>query len=266
MKIGIFDSGLGGLFIAKHIMAALPQYDYVYLADTAHLPYGTRSQAQIYELTRRAVKYLFEKHNCVLVILACNTASSQALRKLQREYLPRHFSGRRILGVIIPSVEDSLRRGAKRVGILATPATVASRTFIKEFHLAAPRTRVFQQAAPLLVPMIERGELPLIKPVLKSYLAPLLARKIDTVVLGCTHYGILKFKVRALVGPRLKIISQAEVVPEKLVDYLKRHPEMETRLSRHRKKVFLVTSLSKDFASPAREWFGKKIALRRVQY
>lgn len=277
MKIGIFDSGLGGLFVAKEIIRKLPRYDYSYLGDTAHLPYGTRSQKEIYDLTARAVTYLF-KQNCAVVILACNTASSQALRKLQREFLPKHFPGRRILGVIIPSAEAAVgqsaedqraapqRRRPQRIGIMATPATVASKTYVKEIRSLAPRAQVYQQAAPLLVPMIESKGWRGIDPALKSYLKPLLARKIATLILGCTHYGILKPKVRRLVGPKVKIISQNDVVAEKFAIYLQRHPEIAKRLSKNSKRTFSVTMLNKNFARAAKIWFGKPVPLRLVKY
>src|SRR5437016_1812863 len=123
MKIGVFDSGVGGLIILKSIVQRLPEYDYVYLGDTKHVPYGPRSQDEIYRLTRRAVEFLFE-NDCQLIIIACNTSSSRALRKLQRQYLPKHYPDRRILGVIVPTIETAARHN--RIGLIATKATVSS--------------------------------------------------------------------------------------------------------------------------------------------
>lgn len=131
MKIGIFDSGLGGLFVLRSIQRVLPQYDYVYLGDTKRVPYGGRSQETIYRFTKQAVEYLFRR-GCIVIILACNTASARALRKLQREYLPKYYPNRRVLGVIIPTVEAALKHSSKTVGVLATESTVESGAYIRE--------------------------------------------------------------------------------------------------------------------------------------
>ncbi len=269
MKIGIFDSGLGGLFVTKEIIKKMPNYDYIYLGDTANLPYGTRSQKQIYELTKKSVSYLFNQ-GCAIVILACNTASSQALRKLQRVFLPRYFPDRAILGVIIPSAEAALGGSASwdkkpRVGIIATPATVKSKTYVKEIKLLSPKAKVYQQATPLLVPMIESSGSKETQPALKAYLRGLLSKKIDTIILGCTHYGILKSQVRGIVGPKIKIISQNEVVPGKLKDYLQRHREITVRLTKKRRAKFLVTKLNKDSIRVGRAAFGKPIKISYVR-
>jgi glutamate racemase len=265
MKIGIFDSGLGGLFVAKGIMRRLPQYDYIYLGDTAHLPYGTRSQQEIYRLTCRGLAYLFD-HGCVVVILACNTASSRALRRVQREFLPRCYPDRRVLGMIIPSVEAVLEHGGRRVGVLATPATVSSKTFVKQFKLADKRIAVYQESAPLLVPMIEYNATKWTGPIVASYLAPLLQKNIDAIVLGCTHYCILKPQVRRAVGSGVAIVSQADLIPAKTALYLRNHPRLERRLSRGRNRTFLVTRLTPAFRKTAGQWFGRPIALKQISY
>lgn len=265
MKIGIFDSGLGGLFVAKGIMARLPRYDYMYLGDTKNVPYGTRSQEEIYLLTRKALAYLFN-HGCVLVILACNTASSRALRKIQREFLPKYYPDRRVLGMIIPSVEIVLQHGGHRVGVLATPATVGSKIFVKEFGLADKRVTVFQQAAPLLVPLIENHGTKWTGPIVTSYLASLLRKKIDTIILGCTHYCILKTQVRRAVGRHVSIISQADIIPAKTAQYLRNHPELERRLGQNARRTFLVTRFTHSFSQTARQWFGRPVKLKQVLY
>jgi glutamate racemase len=157
-KIGVFDSGLGGLYIGRAIRAALPAYDYVYLGDTLHVPYGRRSDAVIYYLCTRAMTYQFER-GCDLVIMACNTASASALRRLQQEWLPAHAPDKRILGVVVPTLETALDHGTTRIGLLATQRTVASRIYEAELQKINPAVKLFAQAAPLLVPLIEdRGE------------------------------------------------------------------------------------------------------------
>lgn len=248
--IGIFDSGFGGLTILKGILKKLPQYDYIYLGDNARVPYGSRSSEITYEFTKQAVNYLMKK-DCVLIILACNTASALALRRLQREWLPKNFPKNRILGVIRPAVEkatEDLKNNIK-IGILATESTVKSRAFTGEIKKisASWRTKikVFEQSAPLLVPIIEAGEhnwkgTDLI---LKKYLKPLLREKIDVLILGCTHYPIVKNKIKKI-AKNIKIISEDELIPDKLADYLGRHPEIEKRLSKKHKRTYLTTDLN----------------------
>ncbi|MDD5606226.1 MAG: glutamate racemase [Patescibacteria group bacterium] len=263
MKIGVFDSGLGGLLLLRAMVKKLPAYDYVYLGDTKRVPYGNRSQDTIYEFLEEAVEYLF-KQNCQLIIVACNTASAQALRKIQKNYLPKHYPDRRVLGVIIPTAEAAVASGAKNTGVLATAGTVNSGAFVRELKKLDKKIQVWQEAAPLLVPLVEQGELKWAEPIVKGYLKPLLKHKIDSLILGCTHYPRLKSMIRKLVGKGVKVISQDEVVPAKLADYLKRHPEIEKKLSKGRGRKLLVTDITPEAEKLARNWFRKGAVLRRV--
>lgn len=265
MKIGIFDSGLGGLFILKSIIKKLPNYDFLYLGDTQRTPYGNRSPDVVYQFTKEAVDYLFKK-GCFLIILACNTASSLALRKIQREYLPKKYPKRRVLGVIIPTIEEAIKRKVKRIGVLATQSTVASEVFKKEIKKNNPQIKVFQKPAPLLVPLIENNGLKWATPILKNYLKPLIRKKVEIVILGCTHYPLLKNKIRKLVGSNVKALSQDEIIPQKLLDYFKRHPEIEEKLTKKGKKFFEVTDLTIYFQKTAQKWFGENILLKKVSY
>jgi glutamate racemase len=267
MQIGIFDSGLGGLLILKNIIKRLPRYDFLYLGDTKRVPYGNRSQETIYQFTKKAVDYLFSK-NCRLIILACNTASAQALRKIQKEYLLKNYPSRRVLGVIIPTIEATMElKNIKKVGVLATPSTVASQTFIKEFNKSVSgrnKIKVFQQSSPLLVPLVENNGLKWADPILKEYLKPLLAKKVEAIILGCTHYPVLKNKIRQIVGKKIAVISQDEIIPAKLLDYLERHSQIETKLGKNSKKVIAVTDITDSFRATAKKWFGRSATLRLV--
>jgi glutamate racemase len=263
-KIGIFDSGLGGLIIAKAIFKTLPQYDYVYLGDTKHVPYGNRSQGAVYEFTRQAMEFLL-KQNCSLIIIACNTASAMALRRLQQEYLPAHYPQRRILGVIIPTAEEIGRR-PKRIGVLATTSTVKSHAYKKEVNKINRAVKIVEQAAPLLVPMIENNALESADAILKSYIQPMVKAKVDDILLGCTHYPILKNRIKKIVGKKIKIISQEEIIPKKLKDYLQRHPEIEKRLSKKRSRIFEITDKNTNFDAVANTLFGKKLKFKLVSY
>ncbi len=267
MRIGIFDSGIGGLVIARAIVKRLPQYDYVYLGDTQRVPYGNRSQETIYKFTREAVDYLFRTQNCALIIVACNTASTVALRRLQHEYLPKHFPKRRILGVIRPTAEAVTKYAGRRIGILATATTVASKAYIREIKKQKLKAvHVYQQAAPLLVPLLEQNAQRWLKPIASEYIRPLLRHKIDTLVLGCTHYPLVKKLIRATVGSKIKVLAQDEIIPAKLADYLLRHTEIAGVLSRRRTRQLLVTDVTYTVRKLARRWFGVSAQLKLVRY
>ncbi len=258
MKLGIFDSGLGGLFMAKAIKQSLPKLDFIYLGDTQRVPYGSRSQKTIHVFLKQAVDFLFEK-DCQLIIVACNSASATALRKIQQEYLPKKYPNRRVLGVIIPTAESAIN--SKQVGILGTEATINSKAYDRELKKLNPHVKIVSQSAPLLVPLIENGKLSLVEPPLKDYLKPLLG-KTDTIILGCTHYGIIKSAVKKIAGPKVKIISQTEIVPKKLKEYLSRHPDIHKKLSKRRAMQFYVTDLTPNFKKLANRWFGKQVKLQ----
>jgi len=250
MKIGIFDSGVGGLIVARAIIKALPQYDYVYLGDTKRVPYGPRSAKIVQDFTREALNYLFEKENCGLVILACNTASARALRKMQKE-----FPDKKILGVLIPAAEVAAE--CKKIGVIGTAGTVASNSFSREIKKINKLAKIFQNPAPMLVPLAEAGENKSAPEFIKKYLQPFENKNIEALVLGCTHYPIFKKEIKRQLGKDVKIISQDEIVPKKLKDYLFRHPEIEKKLSKNRKIKILVTDKTETIEKLTRDWFGK---------
>lgn len=265
MKIGVFDSGLGGLVVTHGLIQALPQYDYMYLGDTARVPYGGRSQEVIYEFTKQAVEYLF-KQDCQLVILACNTASAEALRKIQQDYVPNNYPDRKVLGVLIPAAEEvAYQTQNKKVGILATQATVSSGAYISEIHKIDPEIEIFQQASPLLVPLIENNALKYAGPILDDYLAPLLDAHIDTLVLGCTHYPLLKQQIQEKVDDEIKIISQSDIMPKKLEDYLERHPEIANLLTKNNDHQFSVTDLAPSTREIASYLFNDDLSITKIE-
>lgn len=262
MKIGVFDSGLGGLTILRSFVRSMPEFDYIYLGDTARVPYGNRSRDAIYQFVREAVDYLFDQ-DCRLVILACNTASAEALRKIQREYLPRRYPDRRVLGVIIPTAEEVAGKAVRRVGILATHGTVSAGTYVRELKKIDPHIAVYQQAAPLLVPLIENDAKHFAAPILESYLRPLMRRRVDAIVLGCTHYPMLKREIRAMA--KVPVISQDELIARKLKNYLNRHPEIARTLSKKGTATLFVTDLTDAAQKQTRRWFGKATPLKKIR-
>lgn len=265
--IGVFDSGFGGLEILHEVVRELPEYDYIYLGDTARVPYGSRSQEIVYGFTKQAVDFLFKK-GCQLIVFACNTASGQALRRIQQEYLTKHYPQRRVLGVLIPASEAAVDQTKnRRIGVIATEGTVFSGAFERELKKLDSKVRVFQKACPLLVPIVEEGEQEskITDLAIRNYLQPLLKRNIDTLILGCTHYGILKGKIKKVVGPNVKVIVEGKIVAEKLKDYLQRHPEIEQKLGKNSKIRFLTTDLSEKFKILGSQFFGKPIKPEKVK-
>ena len=198
--IGIFDSGYGGLTVLKEIVDKLPQYDYIYLGDNARAPYGSRSFETVYQYTLECVQWFF-KQGCSLVILACNTASAKALRTIQQNDLPKIDSTKRVLGVIRPTTEIIGNFSeTKHVGILGTTGTVLSDSYPMEIAKFFPDVKVYQEACPIWVPLIETNE-HLSKGAdhfVKKHLDHLMhqSEKIDVLLLACTHYPLLINKIK----------------------------------------------------------------------
>ncbi len=241
--IGVFDSGLGGLTILKEFLAQLSGYNYIYLGDSARAPYGNKSQEVIYNYTSEAVDFLF-KRNCELIIIACNTASAKALRKIQQEWLPKHAPAKRVLGVVIPVAEEAVKTSRyNRIGIIGTRATIESKTHEQELNKLKKDLEIYTQACPLLVPLVEEGWAgkPETNMILKKYLRPLKAKKIDTLILGCTHYPFLYKDIVRIMGKNCQVLDAPKIIADKLADYLKRHPEIEEKLSKKQKKFFYTT-------------------------
>ncbi|HEY3131998.1 MAG TPA: glutamate racemase [Acidobacteriota bacterium] len=269
MKIGIFDSGLGGLTIFKSIHERLPVYDYIYLGDNARTPYGNRSFEAIYKFTTESVQFLFSQ-DCYLIIIACNTASAKALRNIQQKILPVTYPTRRVLGVIRPSVEELGRyTQTKTVALWATEGTVKSMSFEIELKKLAPEILLIQQACPLLVPLVEAGEFDGVgaRHFVEKYWRATKARsaQIDTLLLACTHYPLLLPVIKASLPDSVKILVQGDFVTPSLQDYLHRHPEIDEKLTRHGTTKFLTTDQSEGFDRLAQVFLGYCVKSERVE-
>lgn len=285
--IGVFDSGFGGLTILKSLLERLPRYDTLYLGDSARSPYGGRSMEVVTRFTREAVQWLFGQ-GCQLVVLACNTASAKALRNIQQLDLPARWPERRVLGVIRPSVEalvglppatppelrrPDLRGGA--VAVLATQGTVDSQSYVLEAAKLAPGLKLVQQACPLWVPLIEAGELegPGTEHFVRLYLDRLLAGREGAerprrILLGCTHYPLLHPLIRAAVPSDIEVIAQGGIVAERLADWLRRHPEMDSRLAQRGPqgtRRYATTDDAAWFAEHGRRILGHAIEVETVE-
>jgi len=244
--IALFDSGFGGLTVLKPLIDKLPQYDYLYLGDNARTPYGTRSQETVIRYSEQAVEHLWDQ-GAELIITACNTVSALALRHLQQKY-----TDRKILGVVRPLAEEAAK--SNRVGVVGTRGTISSNSYNEELAKLNPEAKVYSQACPLLVPFIEEGwhNKPEALKILKTYLRPLKSNNIETLILGCTHYPLMHKYFAKYMGKNVHVPEPGKIVADSLADYLKRHPEIETQLSRSGRRDYSTTDCIdnfKDFAN-----------------
>jgi glutamate racemase len=266
--IGVFDSGYGGLTILKEFVRKLPQYDFVYLGDSARNPYGGRSFETVHAYTLEAVKKLFAMGSH-LVIIACNTASAKALRTIQQNDLPGIDPARRVLGVIRPTVEmlGSVTR-TKHVGILGTVGTVSSQSYPLEIRKLFGDFTVVQEACPMWVPLVENNEIgtPGAEYFVSKNIERLMAAdpEIDAIILGCTHYPLLIDAIRKFTPPGVSIILQNDIVADSLIDYLSRHPEMDGRCSRNGIVRFYTTDSPEHFDSLGTIFFQDSVRSEKI--
>ena len=265
MAVGVFDSGLGGLTVLDAVVRRLPNVPFVYYGDNAHTPYGVRTADDIYDLTTRGVERLWAA-GCDLVILACNTASAAALRRMQESWIP---PDKRVLGVFVPLIEALTERhwgdnspprevAVKHVALFATPATVSSRAFQRELAFQAIGVDVEAQPCGGLVDAIEDGDEILAEALVRSHVEALQRRmpKPEAAILGCTHYPLMETAFQQALGPEVKVYSQANIVAESLADYLGRRPEM---IGPGRDSSFLTTGDPARVSSKATQFLRRKI-------
>lgn len=263
-SIGVFDSGYGGLTILRQIRQYLPEYDYIYLGDNARAPYGPRSFEVIYDYTLQAVDALF-KHGCRLVILACNTASAKALRTIQEKDLPRWDDGRRVLGVIRPTVEaigDITR--TRHVGLLATPGTVGSNSYDLELQKLYGDISLTSVACPMWVALVEYGEFdsPGADYFIRKRIETILRKdpEVDTLILGCTHFPLLMEKITKYTPAGVRLVSQGEYVAKSLVNYLDKHESIRTSCTTGGSCRFLTTESVETFRRTASIFLHQEIS------
>ena len=266
--IGVFDSGYGGLTVLKEIVQQLPAYDYTYMGDNARAPYGPRSFDTVYHYTLECVEWFF-KQGCELVILACNTASAKALRTIQQNDLPRIDPEKRVLGVIRPTTEiigNFSKTGD--LGILGTTGTVQSDSYPIEIAKFFPACKVYQEACPMWVPLVENNEYD--KPgadyFIQQHFSQLLKKSpaIDTILLACTHYPLLIQKIRQHIPAEIAVVSQGEIVATSLVQYLERHPGLAQKISKNGQLSFFTTDSTSDFDNHASIFFGRPVASKHL--
>jgi len=266
--IGVFDSGFGGLTILREIRRVLPQYDYLFVGDNARAPYGTRSRELVYEFTLQAVKHLFSQ-GCHLVILACNTASAEALRTIQQQDLPSLAPERRVLGVVRPTVEyiGSVTQTG-HIGVFGTPGTINSRSYNIEIETMYPDFKVHGHACPMWVPLVENRESNddgadfFVKKDINQLMSD--CPDIDSIILGCTHYPLLIDKINRYKPDQVTIIQQGPIVADSLADYLHRHPEIECHCSRGGSCQYFTTEDPDHFSPLASVFVNEPVEAQRI--
>ncbi len=258
--IGIFDSGIGGLTVVREILEKLPRYRIVYFGDTARSPYGTKSQKTIIDYSIEDTEFLLSQ-GAKIIIVACNSASSVAFETLRQRFAIPIFE------VIRPAVEKTLRlTQKKRVGVIGTRATIGSGIYERLLKEAQPGIEVFSQACPLLVPLVEEGWLkrPETKQIVRKYLFSLKMKQLDTLVLGCTHYPLLKYIIQVKMGKRVRVIDSSQEVALWVKEYLEQNPsvaESLTPIDRSEGHRFFVSDLTPNFEQIARNFLGRPITL-----
>ena len=252
MKIGIFDSGLGGLVISKSFKELMPEYDYVYYGDTKNLPYGDKDSTQILHYTIDAVKFLISQ-KCGLIIIACNTATAIALRYIQQRFIPSYAPDVKVLGVVIPTVEEAIQSNTHHIGVLATEATINSHIYKAELQKINPEIKITEIAAPKLVPAIEGDNFDKAKKDIINYFNQF--NDVDSLILGCTHHPLLKTVLRQNIPGKIHVISQDELMGKKLKDYLQRHIDIDICLSRNSELKVWVSSINSHYSKVANRLF-----------
>jgi glutamate racemase len=280
--IGVFDSGYGGLTILHGLIKALPQYSYIYLGDNARAPYGQRPQAEIIEFTWHGVKYLLDQ-GAPLVILACNTASAVALRPIQQQFLPQYDPERRVLGIVVPTIEQitgipwqgqvtPIDQKPLTIGLVATDQTVASGAYEHEIKKRNPAVTLVQQPASELVTLIERGaSQEELKESVQRHIRALFdkAEKMEpplsAVVLGCTHFEIIADLFQQSLPARVRLYEQPTIVADSLKKYLQKHTGLEQRLTCGSEKQFLTTGDESIVSQHSQQFFGRKISFANIR-
>jgi glutamate racemase len=259
--IGVFDSGLGGLTVVKELIKHLPDYKIIYFGDTARTPYGTKSPETVIRYSIEDTKFLLKK-GAELIVVACHTVSSTAMDVLKKE-----FPGVPFFEVVTPSLKKALSiTKNKKIGLIGTRTTVESGIYERLFKEIDPEIKLYSQPAPLLVPLIEEGWLkkPETRRIVKKYLIPLKMRDIDTLILACTHYPLIKKVIQEKAGKRRKLVDPSEEVALEVKKFIEEHPEFARNLTPDGEPEIYVSDITPNFERIASMFLGKKIRLQKV--
>lgn len=260
--IGIFDSGVGGLTVVREMLKQLPEYQLIYFGDTARNPYGTKSKETVVKYALEDTNFLLSR-GAKLIIVACNTASS-----LAREELKKNFPNVPIFEVVRPAVKRAVAvTKKKRIGVIGTYATIGSGIYDRLIKESNPAIQVFTEACPLFVPLVEEGwfDKPETKRIARKYLYPLRLKQIDTLILACTHYPLLKPIIQSKIGRRVKLVDSAEEVVGEVKKFLEDNSGVEKSLVKGSEHKFYVSDLTPRFTSIAEKWLGRKIKAEKAE-
>ncbi len=255
--IGIFDSGIGGLTVVNALTSQLPGYDYTYFGDTARTPYGTKSHKTVINYSIENSEFLLDK-GAKIIVMACNTASSVASHIIAEKFKVPVFE------VITPAVNQAVKISKKQsIGVIGTRGTVNSGIYKEKIEALKDNARVYSEGCPLLVPLVEEGWLdrPETKMIVKKYLHPLKVRQIDTLILGCTHYPVLKDLIKKKVGKNVEVVDSSETVAKSIKEYLTNNPETDASLGKDNKSRIYVSDVTDQFAKMAGMILKRKIFL-----
>lgn len=258
--IGVFDSGVGGMTVARAIEKFLPNNRLIYFGDVARTPYGSKSPETIIEYSRQNTEFLLSK-GAKIIIVACNSAASVASDILKEEFSVPIFE------VITPAVERVIATTKTgRIGIIGTRATVKSGVYEEKLKAVDSQFQIFSQACPLLVPLVEEGWLNKreTKMIIRRYLHPIKSKNVDTLVLGCTHYPLLKGLIQPRIGKRVQIIDSSEEIAADLKNFLDLNQEIAATLSNTGDSLYYVSDITDAAKTTARRIFGRDIELNKV--
>jgi glutamate racemase len=260
MRIGVFDSGFGGLTVMDELLNSLPGFDFVYLGDNARAPYGNRSSEEVEKFATEAVEFL-TRQRCSIIVIACNTASSEALRVIQQRIVPERFPEVKVLGVLIPSAEAVRDKGFKTVGVIGTVGTINSKAYEREIVKVAPNVTVVASACPNLAGLIEAGEHDgeSVKQELDRCLVPIIEAGADGLILGCTHYPLVAVAIAERLPESVEMINPPELIAQSFKSYLERHPEIGRDLSRVGMVQYFTTGSAKDFREEGQKFMRNRI-------
>lgn len=252
--IGVFDSGIGGLTVVKQLMKEMPDEDIIYFGDTARVPYGTKSPSTIKKFSIENVLFLL-KHNVKLIIIACNTSSAIGL-----PFLSKYFSVP-MIGVIKPGAKAAIRSTRNgRIGVIGTTATISSKAYENEIRGLDPKIIVYSRDCPLFVPLVEEGWINdgIVDIAARKYLSPLKEKKIDTMILGCTHYPLLKTAIQRMMGETVKLIDSAEETAKEAKNLLE-ECGLKYPGKRAGRLKFYVSDVPDKFLMVAKRFLGKGV-------
>lgn len=254
--IGIFDSGVGGLTVAKEIFKYLPNYQTIYFGDTARLPYGTKGAEFVKKYSDKITEWLLGR-KAKIIVIACHTSSAWA-----SEFLKSKYKNIPIFDMITPAAREvSLSTKNKKIGIIGTPGTVKSSAWSRKLKKINPSLKIYLQACPLFVPLVEEGLVNngITAVIVKKYLEPLKKQKIDTLILGCTHYPLLLNAIKKFMGPNVKIINPAESAAKEIKKFLDSNDKIKESVKKGKKHQFFFSDEPYNLEKISKICFGRKI-------